>query len=79
MGFASGMAAISSLFLTVAKAGSRIVAGTALYGGSVSLLRNILPRFGIEATFVDPTDLDRCARRCQAPTSSTRDDRRTRR
>jgi methionine-gamma-lyase len=58
MGFASGMAAISSLFLTVAKAGSRIVAGTALYGGSVSLLRNILPRFGIEATFVDPTDLD---------------------
>jgi methionine-gamma-lyase len=58
MGFASGMAAISSLFLTVAKSGSRIVAGTALYGGSVSLLRNILPRFGIEATFVDPTDLD---------------------
>jgi methionine-gamma-lyase len=61
MGFASGMAAISSLFLTVAKAGSRIVAGTALYGGSVSLLRNILPRFGIEATFVDPTDLDQVA------------------
>ena len=61
MGFASGMAAISSLFLTVAKAGSRIVAGTALYGGSVSMLRNILPRFGIEATFVDPTDLDQVA------------------
>ena len=58
MGFASGMAAISSLFLTVASAGSRIVAGTALYGGTVSMLRNILPRFGIEATFVDPTDLD---------------------
>jgi cystathionine beta-lyase/cystathionine gamma-synthase len=58
MGFASGMAAISSLFLTVARAGSRIVAGTALYGGTVSMLRNVLPRFGIEATFVDPTDLD---------------------
>ena len=58
MGFASGMTAISSLFLTVASAGSRIVAGTALYGGTVSMLRNILPRFGIEATFVDPTDLD---------------------
>ncbi len=39
MGFASGMAAISSLFLTVAGAGSRIVAGTALYGGTVSMLR----------------------------------------
>jgi len=58
MGFASGMAAISSLFLSVARAGSRIVAGTALYGGTVSMLRNVLPRFGIEATFVDPTDLD---------------------
>jgi methionine-gamma-lyase len=58
MGFASGIAAISSLFLTVAGAGSRIVAGTALYGGTVSILRNILPRFGVEATFVDPTDLE---------------------
>jgi cystathionine beta-lyase/cystathionine gamma-synthase len=58
MGFASGMAAISSLFLTVAGAGSRVVAGTALYGGTISMLRHILPRFGIEATFVDPTDLD---------------------
>ena len=58
MGFASGMAAISSLFLTVAGAGSRVVAGTALYGGTISMLRHILPRFGVEATFVDPTDLD---------------------
>jgi methionine-gamma-lyase len=58
MGFASGIAAISSLFLTVAGTGSRIVAGSALYGGTVSILRNILPRFGVEATFVDPTDLD---------------------
>jgi methionine-gamma-lyase len=58
IGFASGMAAISSLFLTVANAGSRIVAGTALYGGTVSMLRHVLPRFGIETTFVDPTDLD---------------------
>ena len=54
--FSSGMAAISTLFLTVARAGARIVAGSALYGGTVSVLRNILPRFGVEATFVDPTD-----------------------
>ncbi|HEX5937296.1 MAG TPA: aminotransferase class I/II-fold pyridoxal phosphate-dependent enzyme [Actinomycetota bacterium] len=58
IGFASGMAAISSLFLTVAGSGSRIVAGTALYGGTVSMLRTVLPRFGVETTFVDPTDLD---------------------
>jgi cystathionine beta-lyase/cystathionine gamma-synthase len=58
MGFASGIAAISSLFLTIAASGSRIVAGSALYGGTVSILRNILPRYGVETTFVDPTDLD---------------------
>jgi methionine-gamma-lyase len=58
IGFASGIAAISSLLLTVARAGSRVVAGTALYGGTVSMLRNILPRFGVEAIFVDPMDLD---------------------
>jgi cystathionine beta-lyase/cystathionine gamma-synthase len=58
IGFSSGMAAISSSFLTLARSGSRIVAGTALYGGTVSMLRSVLPRFGVETTFVDPTDLD---------------------
>jgi cystathionine beta-lyase/cystathionine gamma-synthase len=58
IGFSAGMAAISSLFLTIASSGSRIVAGTALYGGTVSMLRAMLPRFGVETTFVDPTDLD---------------------
>ena len=42
----------------MASAGSRIVAGTALYGGTVSMLQHVLPRFGIETTFVDPTDID---------------------
>jgi methionine-gamma-lyase len=58
IGFASGLAAISSLFFTVTRQGSRVVAGTALYGGTVSILRSILPRYGVDATFVDPTDLD---------------------
>jgi cystathionine beta-lyase/cystathionine gamma-synthase len=58
IGFASGMAAISTLLLTVAGSGSRIVASSALYGGTVSVLRHILPRFGVETTFVDTTDLD---------------------
>ena len=28
-----------------------------MYGGNISLLKNTLPRFGITATFVDPTDI----------------------
>jgi cystathionine beta-lyase/cystathionine gamma-synthase len=61
IGFSSGMAAVSTLFLTVASAGARIVAGSALYGGTVSVLRDLLPRFGVEVTFIDPTDLDQVA------------------
>ena len=56
--FSSGMAAISTLLLSIAGSGTRIVAGSALYGGTVSVLRTILPRFGVDVRFVDPTDLD---------------------
>ncbi|HET9671543.1 MAG TPA: aminotransferase class I/II-fold pyridoxal phosphate-dependent enzyme, partial [Actinomycetota bacterium] len=61
LGFSSGMAAISTLMLTVAGGGDRIVAGSALYGGTVSVLRGVLSRFGVSVTFVDPTDLDEVA------------------
>jgi methionine-gamma-lyase len=50
---ASGMSAISGAILTVAKAGDRIVAPRALYGETARLLREKLPRFGIETTFLD--------------------------
>jgi cystathionine beta-lyase/cystathionine gamma-synthase len=58
LAFASGSAAIHGVIVTLVSAGQRMVAGKALYGGTVGLLRNVLPRFGIEVTFVDPTDLD---------------------
>jgi cystathionine beta-lyase/cystathionine gamma-synthase len=54
--FASGMAAITGVFMTFARAGAHVVASSALYGGSYSLLRNVLSRFGVETTFVDITD-----------------------
>src|SRR5258708_771425 len=56
--FASGMAAISGVFWTVARAGAHVVASAALYGGTYSLLRNVLSRFGVETSFVDISDLD---------------------
>ncbi len=58
LGFASGTAAIHSLFVTLAGSGDRIVAANALYGGTFAQLRRVLPRFGIEVTWVDPADLD---------------------
>lgn len=56
--FASGMAAISGVFWTYLRAGAHVVASNALYGGSYSLLRNVLSRFGVETDFVDITDID---------------------
>ncbi|HEX6523968.1 MAG TPA: aminotransferase class I/II-fold pyridoxal phosphate-dependent enzyme [Streptosporangiaceae bacterium] len=56
--FASGMAAISGMFLTFARAGAHVIASAAVYGGTYSLLRNVLSRFGVETEFVDITDLD---------------------
>jgi methionine-gamma-lyase len=56
--FASGMAAIHTVVTTAAEAGERIVSSTELYGGTYSLFRRLLPRYGVEVTFVDPHDLD---------------------
>ncbi|MEZ5741346.1 MAG: O-acetylhomoserine aminocarboxypropyltransferase [Burkholderiaceae bacterium] len=55
---ASGQAALHLAIVTIAQAGSHIVASRALYGGSHNLLHYTLRRFGIETTFVDPRDLD---------------------
>ena len=56
--FASGMAAISGVFWTFARTGAHVVASSAVYGGTLSFLRNVASRFGVETDFVDITDLD---------------------
>lgn len=53
---ASGQAALHLAIVTLMGAGSHIVAGAALYGGTHNLLAYTLPRFGIETTFVDSRD-----------------------
>src|SRR3954468_13851809 len=56
--FASGMAAISSVLLTLCHAGSHVVAPAAVYGGTFGVLQHVLARFGVAATFVDGTDVE---------------------
>jgi O-acetylhomoserine/O-acetylserine sulfhydrylase-like pyridoxal-dependent enzyme len=51
--FATGMAALSALFLALLKSGDRVVVSDVVYGGTVRLLRRILEPLGIRATFVD--------------------------
>jgi cystathionine gamma-synthase/O-acetylhomoserine (thiol)-lyase len=55
--FASGMAAISAVLMSLTQAGAHVVAPNAVYGGTYGLLRNVLARFGVESTFVDGADL----------------------
>ena len=55
---ASGMAIVTSAALALAGAGDRVIGDTQAYGGTYTLLTAELPRLGIEATFVDATDLE---------------------
>src|SRR3954471_1888017 len=56
--FASGMAAISTVLLTLCRAGAHVVAPAAVYGGTFGVLQHVLARFDVSATFVDGTDVD---------------------
>jgi hypothetical protein len=51
---ASGMAAIHTVVTALARAGDRVVSSTELYGGTYSLFSKVLPRYGIDVTFVNP-------------------------
>jgi O-acetylhomoserine (thiol)-lyase len=55
---ASGQAALHLAIATLMGAGGHIVASRSLYGGSHNLLEYTLARFGIQTSFIDPTDLD---------------------
>ena len=53
---ASGMAAESLALMTLLKAGDHVVAASALYGGTFTMLAVDLARFGIDCSFVDARD-----------------------
>jgi O-acetylhomoserine (thiol)-lyase len=63
---ATGMAAQMLALLTLCRAGDHIVAARTLYGGTYSQLAVTFAQFGIDATFVDPSDPE-AFRRALAP------------
>lgn len=54
----SGMAAVSAALLGVLEAGDHIIGSDQLYGRSLRLLKEDLPRLGIETSLVDTTQAD---------------------
>jgi O-succinylhomoserine sulfhydrylase len=55
---ATGMAAVTTALMGLVRAGDHVVAAKALFGGCRWVVEEWLPRFGVESTLVDGTDLD---------------------
>jgi O-succinylhomoserine sulfhydrylase len=54
---ASGMAAVTAAVMGQVKAGDHIVAAKALFGSCRYVVEDLMPRFGVDCTLVDGTDL----------------------
>lgn len=55
--FRTGMAAITTLFLSVLKSGDHAVLSEVIYGGTVRLFHEVLAGLGMESSFVDTSNL----------------------
>jgi O-succinylhomoserine sulfhydrylase len=53
---ASGMSAILACAMSLLQAGDHVVASHSIFGSTVQLFGGIMKRFGVETTFVSPTD-----------------------
>ena len=66
---ATGMAAVNAALLSHLKAGDRVVASRALFGSCHWIVSTLLPKFGIEAIFVDGSDLGQWRDALRKPTN----------
>ncbi|MEL6888436.1 MAG: PLP-dependent transferase [Pseudomonadota bacterium] len=54
----SGMGAVTAVLLGLTKAGDHVIGGSTLYGRSLRMMTEDLPRLGIATSLVDPGDVD---------------------
>ncbi len=55
---ASGMSAVFTSIIAFLEQGDHVIASRAVFGSTHQILTNILPRWGITFTYVDPTEVD---------------------
>lgn len=55
---ASGMGAITSVLMQICKSGDHIISSRTIYGGTYAFLKNFLPPFHIDTTFVDISNFE---------------------
>lgn len=65
---ASGMGAVSAVYLALLEHGAHVVSTAAVYGPSRGLIEKHLSRFGVSATFVDTSDAEAVRRAMQPNT-----------
>lgn len=58
LGCASGMAAIHTVFAALTSAGDHVLCSSAVYGPTTTLLNTILKKFGVDADYVDTSNLE---------------------
>ncbi len=66
----SGMAAVNLAIMSHVKAGDHVVAPKALFGSCLYIIEQILPRFGVNITLIDGTDLDQWKTALQKETAA---------
>lgn len=54
--FSTGMAAITTLLISLVRGGEHVIVSDVIYGGTVRLLREVLADQGVSTTFVDASD-----------------------
>ncbi len=52
----SGMAAVAAVLMGLVRAGDHVLGGDQLYGRSLRMMRDDLPRLGVQTSLADPTD-----------------------
>lgn len=65
---ATGMAAVFASMASMVQAGDHVVGSRALFGSCLYILTEILPKWGVETTIVDGTNLDQWADALKRPT-----------
>ena len=58
LGCASGMAAIHTVLATLTSAGAHVLCSSAVYGPTTTLLNTILKKFGVDADYIDTSNLE---------------------
>ena len=58
LALSSGMAAMTTAVASLVRAGDEVLASSSLYGGTVRLLTDLLPRFGVDVRFLGVPDLE---------------------